>query len=128
MIFGIGVDIMNISRIQALSPDWDDSFFVKTFTKNERRQAVLTADPSRYFAGRFSGKEAVFKSLEVSSDVFRLNEVEIINDDEGRPCVSMFGKVKQTAKEKGIGKVFISLSNDGNTVIAFVISEFTTEV
>jgi len=123
MIYGVGVDIMNIGRIRALAPDWDDPFFVKTFTESEREQAAETEDPARYFAGRFSGKEAVFKSFKGSPDVFRLDEVEIINDGEGRPRVNLLGSVRQAANEKGIVSVSVSLSSDGDTVIAFAVCE-----
>ncbi|MEL7658300.1 MAG: holo-ACP synthase [Bacillota bacterium] len=123
MIYGIGVDILDLNRIRVLSPNWNDPFFIKTFTENERKEAALREDPTRYFGGRFSGKEAVFKALRISSDAIRLNEIEILNDIENRPYVNLLSTVKRLAMELGIGKVSISLSNDGEQVISFAISE-----
>ena len=124
MICGVGVDILSMNRIRALSPNWNDPFFVKTFTGKEREQGIASEDPVRYFAGRFSGKEAVFKSFRISPESIRLSEIEIINDDEGKPNVNLFGSARQVAMEKSIGAISISLSSDNDMMIAFVISEF----
>ena len=124
MVYGVGADIMDIGRIRVLAPDWDDPFFVKTFTESERRQGLASADPVRYFAGRFAGKEAVFKSFRAQPDSFRFSEVGIVNDGDGKPCVILLGDAKRIVEEKGIGNISISLSSDGGMVVAFAVSEY----
>lgn len=124
MIYGVGVDILDINRIHVLSSDWNDSFFVKTFTENERQEGAAYNNLTRYFSGRFSGKEAVFKSLRISSDAIRLSEIEILNDSENKPYVNLLGGTKQLAEQLGIDKISISLSNDGDLVISFAVSEY----
>ncbi|HML37641.1 MAG TPA: holo-ACP synthase [Bacillota bacterium] len=124
MIHGVGVDILDIDRIRPLSADWNDSFFIKTFTEKERAEAALREDPSRYFAGRFSAKEAVFKALRIPSDAIRLNEIEILNDAENKPCVHLLSRAEQVATGLGVGRLSVSLSNDGDFVISFAICEY----
>lgn len=124
MIHGVGTDIFDIKRIRVMSPNWDDPFFIKTFTENEREKGITCNDPARYFAKRFSGKEAVFKSLHILSNEIRLNEIEILNDYEGRPFVTLYGEAKRLTDEIGIKQVFISLSDDGDMVISFAVSVY----
>lgn len=123
MIYGIGVDVMNLKRIYPLSSNLEDPFFVKTFTENERMEGALREDPIKYFGERFSGKEAVFKSLRISSDAIRLNEIEILNDSENKPYVNLLGRARQLSMELGVVEVSVSLSNDDKLVVSFAISE-----
>ena len=123
MIHGVGVDIMDINRIHISNSDFNDPFLHKTFTENERKEGTLSNNPTRYFAGRFSAKEAVFKALRTSSDTIRLNEIEILNDNENKPYVNLLNKAKLLAEQLRISQVSISLSNEGDLVISFAVSE-----
>ena len=64
------------------------------------------------YATRFSGKEAVFKALNLNGNAIRLNEIEILENENGQPQVTLHGKAEQFAKEKEITSVMISLSYD----------------
>ena len=76
MISGIGVDILNISRLDR-SLGFNDPFVLKTFTAAEIDEAKKSRDSARFFASRFACKEAIFKCLKMDGNVVRLNEIEI---------------------------------------------------
>ena len=123
MIYGIGVDIMDIARLETLRGKYDDPFFVKTFTDSERSAALRRRDPIRYFAKRFAAKEAVFKALNGRPDAFRFNEIETLNDERGQPYVVLYGETRKFQELAGIGHIHISLSDDGGFVIAYAVCE-----
>lgn len=123
MINGIGADIMNVNRLKGLGEDLEDPFFIKTFTPSERIEAESRANPLVYYAERFSAKEAVFKSLQISSNDVRLNEIETLNDNMGRPYVNLYGRASEIFSKMGGRRISISLSNDGDMVLAFAVCE-----
>ncbi len=123
MIYGIGVDILDISRLSWLSGKLDDPFIQKTYTTRECTASMMRTDPINYLAERFAAKEAVFKALRIESDTFNLNEIETLNDQLGRPNINLYGKTKEVMEEEGIKCISISLSYDNNLVIAFAVCE-----
>ncbi len=123
MIIGLGTDIIKIDRIRNMYKDVNDPFIIKTYTENERREALKTNNPSVYFASRFAAKEAVFKSLGASGNTISLNEIEILNQDTGQPVVSLYSKFKESAQKKSIKEILISLSYETDYAIAFAIAQ-----
>ena len=119
MIIGIGTDIIEISRISCLPTD--DIFFRSVFSCKELELAELSASPYRFFAERFAVKEAVFKALGTNGDHIRLNEIETLNGDNGAPFVKISGNLRKLADSKGVKSVLISLSQEENVAIAFVV-------
>ena len=124
-MLGIGTDILFIARFRKLmsSLDADDPFVKKTYSQKELEQASKRSDPVLYFASRFSGKEAVFKSLGLGHDQGSFSQIEILNDFDGRPYVNLCGEIKTLAGEKGVSEVLISLSNDTDYAIAFATAQ-----
>lgn len=121
-VIGIGTDIMHMERLRGLPLGFDDVFFKKTFTVAEREAALKRADPLAYFATRFAGKEAVFKTLHMDADRVRLDQIEIINEASGAPTVRLFGDVLLHAQRLGIKQVTISLSYDNDYATAFAVA------
>jgi phosphopantetheine--protein transferase-like protein len=75
-----------------------------------------------YFSTRFSGKEAVIKSIGINESI-KLKEIEIPGSRNGHPCVILSGAVKAIAERKGIKNIMISLSHDSDYSVAFAITE-----
>ncbi len=123
MLRGIGVDILNISRLQGFDGDWDDPFFTKAFTAAERRAALGRREPLLFFAERFAAKEAVFKALGLPRDAVSLAEIETLSDEAGRPRVTLYGATLAAFTRAGGGAVSVSLSNDEGLVCAFAVCE-----
>lgn len=121
MITGIGTDILNINNIENAVRDLDDPFVQKTYTKRELELILSRPVPLNSFATRFAGKEAVFKALSIHSDAVRLNEIEILENENGQPVLFFHGKAKQLAEEKGIKTALVSLSYDTDYAIAYAV-------
>ena len=123
MIRGIGADIVSERHLESLRGRYDDPFFQKTFTEREREAAMLRKDPVMYFTERFAAKEAVFKSMRISPDSMRLDEIETLNDDKGCPCVNLCGKMKEMMDVAGGARVFVSITSDNGFAAAFAVCE-----
>lgn len=122
MVKGIGTDILAIKRIRTIiENNANDAFVKKTFTKSEIDLSQTRHDPVMFFATRFAGKEAVFKALHISEEI-RLNEIEILEADAGRPFVVLHGKIKDIAEKKGIAFIEISLSYETDYAVAFAVA------
>jgi len=119
MIKGIGIDILKIDKIATTIANPSDPFITKTYTANELNIIYDRPMPLYAFATRFAGKEAIFKCFGVDGNAIRLNELEILESKEGQPIVLLHGSAKQIADQKGIAKIFISLSYDTDYAVAY---------
>lgn len=119
MVIGIGTDLMNTARITPLASD--DVFFSKIFTEKEIINSKSSENPYRYLAGRFAAKEAVFKAFGIDGNHVRLNEIETLNDKNGAPFVRLHGELRKLAEARGASGIHISLSSDGDLVLAFAV-------
>ena len=123
MILGVGTDILDMRRLSPAFLRPGDPFFRRAFTPAEIAQGQARPEPLKYFATRFAGKEAVFKSLRTSPDGADLGEIEILDDEEtGAPRCALHGELLRRA---GGGAVHISLSWDGELAVAFAVLEAT---
>jgi len=84
------------------------------------------ASPQASYAGRWSAKEAVFKSLGVcgKGGGAPLYDIEIVADANGAPTVELHGAALQAAKEAGVKKVNVSISHSESQAIAVAVSAF----
>ena len=84
MILGMGIDIIEISRIQKAVERWGDDFLRHILTDEEIAHARKYKFPYPHYAGRFAAKEAIFKALG-NKDV-SWKDLNISNDAQGKPC------------------------------------------
>lgn len=115
MIIGIGVDTVEISRVQKSLTI--PGFINSTFTQGEINN--LHGDEATYYATRFACKEAVFKAIGKPMD-WRL--IETLNDKDGKPVVSGFDEYKihiSITTEAGLATAFcvVELHNTTNSLI-----------
>lgn len=124
MIIGIGTDILNIKHIQTLMDcRTTDPFFKKTYTINELNLIEGRPDPVYSYATRFAGKEAVYKALNECGNAISLNEIEILEDKNGKPYVVLYEKAKESAEKQGITSILVSLSYDQEYAVAYSICQ-----
>ncbi len=115
----IGIDIIEIARIQRAMDRWGTSFLHRIYTEPELR--LCRQKPVR-LATRFAGKEAVMKALGTGTKGINWREIEILAEPSGKPVVHLYGKAQEKADSLGLGKLVISLSDSKEYAIAFVIS------
>ncbi len=116
----IGVDIVEIDRIKELVAD--EEFLNRVYTKAEIaycRQAKSKTVISARLSTRFAAKEAVFKAIEPLK-VLRWKEIEVINEESGKPVLHFHGDTKTLVDELGL-KVDISLSHSDAYAVAAAI-------
>ncbi|KAI6168120.1 hypothetical protein EDD17DRAFT_746406 [Pisolithus thermaeus] len=117
---GVGVDQELITSV----PSWNPTFVERNFTDAEITYCRSQPSPQASFAGRWVGKEAVFKSLGVPSKgaATAMKDIEILPSDSGVPTVTLHGDAKAAAENRGISQVLVSLSHSETVAIAFAQS------
>lgn len=118
----IGVDIIEISRIEKASLRWGKSFLQRVFTEPEL--SLYQEKPSS-LAARFAGKEAIIKALGKQTKSIGLREIEILSDPDGMPLVCLYGQAKKLADNLGLGNPVVTLSHSKEYAIAFALMEST---
>ncbi|MDN5851264.1 MAG: holo-ACP synthase [Actinomycetia bacterium] len=107
---GVGIDIVSVDRIEALSRRYGRTFLERWFTAREIDYCTRKAVPSRHFAARFAAKEAVLKALPGSWDgPLPWRSIEIVNDRQGAPAVNLSGAVHAAVAD--LGEIRVSLSH-----------------
>ena len=93
MILGIGVDLVEISRVRSMIASQGDRAILKLFTEGERRYCSEMPNPARHFAVRVAAKEAAFKALSGSEEARGIGwrEMEVELDEVGRPSLRLHG-------------------------------------
>jgi len=127
MIYGIGVDIVDISRIERVLDRWGDRFVRRVFTEAEIEYCSRRGRPASRYALRFAAKEAFAKALGSGfRDGLSFRQIEVINNTQGKPYLKLHGRCRELYTENGICGVFLSLSDDGPYAVAMVVLEGET--
>ena len=124
MIFGIGTDILEIQRIKKI--DSLDKFAKKILSINELKFFQNLANSKRvyYLAKQFAGKEAIAKAIGIGiSKDSNFAEIEILRNKNGKPYFMPSEKLRLYLKEKGIQQGHLSISDESQKALAFVILE-----
>jgi len=124
MIAGIGVDLIEIYRIQKMLLKYGDHFAEKIFCEEEIAYCSEKAKPEINFAARFAAKEAVLKAFGTGlARGIGWKDIQIHNLDNGKPFVKLLGEAKIKFSNLKIKKVHISLSHTAEVAMAFIIFE-----
>ena len=124
MIAGIGVDIVDIARIQALLDRYGDRFLRRVYTNAETAYAMSGVNRAERLAGRFAVKEALMKALGTGkSQGILWRDVETVRGRSGKPEVRLHGQAMLWMTLRGGVAVHVSIAHDGGKAVAFVILE-----
>ena len=122
MILGMGVDIIEIYRMRDAMKKWGDSFLTKIFTPREIKYSTARRFAPQHLAARFAAKEAVVKAFgEPNKHPIRWTEIEVLNDEEGKPIIEFHNDALRLKKKKMVSKVVVSMAHSENYAIANVI-------
>jgi holo-[acyl-carrier protein] synthase len=122
MIIGVGTDIVDVRRIQKTLTRYGKRFTGKVLCAGERRS--LSGSPlAAYLARQFSAKEAVSKALGTGMrSGVHFKNIEIARKRSGDPLVKLTGEAKFRAEELGVSDIHISMSDERDYAIAYVIA------
>jgi holo-[acyl-carrier protein] synthase len=111
MIIGVGVDIVNIKRFKKIVKN-NPKILDRILTERELKLFKNYKDPLIHYAGRFSLKESIIKAGKDYLNIKSYKDIEILKDNEGNLVLI-----------KPKGKIFISLSHDGDYIVSMAIIE-----
>lgn len=122
MIAGIGIDIVEIPRIERILKD-NSLFLYKIFNEEEIIYLKNRNLRYEYVAGRFAAKEAVSKALGTGFTGFSFKDIIIKNTELGKPIVELKKPAKEIAEKQGKYKMHLSISHSRENAIAYAVWE-----
>ncbi|MFZ5594899.1 MAG: holo-ACP synthase [Pseudomonadota bacterium] len=122
MIFGIGTDIVRVARMDEALARHGSRFAHRILTEEEYREFCLAGRPAHFLAKRFAAKEAAAKAMGTGfRDGMSLRHIGVAHDDKGRPSLVYHGRAEQLRRDLGIGEGRLSLADERDYAVAFVI-------
>ncbi len=104
-VVGIGVDLVEVSRIEAAIGRFGEHFERRVFTESERAYCRSMARPAIHFAARFAAKEAVCKAFGTGiGEEMAWKDIEVCRGENGRPSVTLHSGAQNFAGRYGGGR------------------------
>jgi len=123
MIFGIGIDIIEVARIAKLVAK-DEKFLLKIFTSKEIEYCRKFKNGEQNFAGRFAAKEAFLKAVGTGwSNGLKFSEIETVNDKLGKPEIFLYGETKKYFEKHNLKFTHVSIAHLKDYATAVVVLE-----
>lgn len=117
----VGVDAIEIWRIERTLARYGDRFLQRIYTEQERaRYAGRVAE----LAARFAAKEAVMKALGTGVRGVRWRDIEILPNARGKPLIRLYGTAATRARALGLNHIAVSLTHARDLAIAVVVATF----
>jgi holo-[acyl-carrier protein] synthase len=128
VIFGLGTDLVQQSRIAASETRFGDRFARRILTEREYSQLATrprdTAQRTRYLAQRFAAKEAFSKAL--GTGIHKgvgWRDMGVHNEPSGKPCLHVSPAMQDRLESLGVHAMHVSLSDEAGMTVAVVILE-----
>ncbi|MEM6817916.1 MAG: holo-ACP synthase [Pseudomonadota bacterium] len=122
MIYGIGTDVCEISRIQASYERFGDHLLDRLLLDEERVAFERYRRKVRFLAMRFAAKEACVKAMGTGfANGMWIRDVGVVSDPLGKPLVIFSDRGKAKCEALGIGEAHVSLTDEAGLVVAMAI-------
>lgn len=123
MIVGVGIDLVEIDRVEHMIESLGDRMYARLFSESEARYIRGKPLPAQHAAVRLAAKEAAFKALAGNDLARRITwkDVEVVSDSHGIPSIKLHGTAEERARELGVARVHVSLTHTRDTAGAVVI-------
>jgi holo-[acyl-carrier protein] synthase len=119
MRHSVGVDIIEIERIEEAFVRWGERFLCRVYTPAEAERCRGRVPE---LAVRFAAKEAVSKALGTGMRGVAWTEIEVVSDRRGKPGIVLHGRAEARARELGLTEFAVSLSHSIQFAVAFVVA------
>ena len=124
MILGVGVDIVDVARIDQSIERHGEHFLNRIFTGDEIAYCSKMRAPGPHYAARFAAKEAVSKAFGTGiGEQLGFLEIEVCHGESGAPRIVLHGPAAELAQERGVRKIHVSLSHTAQCAVAQVVIE-----
>ena len=124
-VIGIGMDLVDIARVERLLEWKGDRALKRLFTFREVDYAGRRAQPARSYAARLAAKEAGFKALSGSELARKIGwrDLEVIVRSDGSPLLVLHGSARRRAADLGVTRIHLTLTHTDTTAGAMVVLE-----
>jgi holo-[acyl-carrier protein] synthase len=123
-VLGIGVDLVECSRIDRSLERFGERFLHRVFTDGEIEYSMSMKFPARHLAARFAAKEAVSKAFGTGiGKSMGWRDIDVRKKPSGEPFLVFTGGAEALAKERGVSKALITLSHSDQHAVATIILE-----
>lgn len=114
-----GIDLVNIARLEAISPAILNRFIRRIYTEVEQAQSKGNIEQ---LAGLFAAKEAASKALGTGIGKVAWQDIEVLHKLSGEPTIHLHGNAKKVAEHLGLEEWAVSISNENGMAIASVVA------
>lgn len=122
MIHGVGTDVVQVARVEAVWQRHGEAFARRILMPEELEGFSHAKNPVRFLAMRFAAKEAIVKALGTG---FRhgvwVRDVGMIPDHRGKPCVIFSSRGREVQRQLGAGEAHVSLTDEAGLVVAMAV-------
>jgi holo-[acyl-carrier protein] synthase len=123
-VIGIGVDLVEVARIEHSLERFGERFLHRVFTEGEIDYCRSMPHPARHFAARFAAKEAVSKAFGTGiGKSMGWKEIDIHRKPSGEPFLVFSGRAEELASQRNLRASFISLSHTDHHAVATIVLE-----
>lgn len=123
-ILGLGTDIVEIARIEAVISRSGDRLAQRVLSENEWAQYQAHQQPVRFLAKRFAVKEAAAKAFGTGiRNGLAFNQFEVFNDALGKPRLRLREEAERLAAQMGVTALHVTLADERHYACATVIIE-----
>lgn len=122
MIFGIGTDIVQLSRVESVYERFGDAFARRVLMDEEYRLYTAAKRPVRFLAMRFAAKEAIVKAMGTGfANGMWVRDAGSVPDELGQPQVIYSERGRAMCEKLGIGDGYLSLTDEAGFVLAVAV-------
>ena len=123
-VIGIGVDLVECSRIEHSLERFGEKFLRRVFTEGEIEYSMSMKFPARHLAARFAAKEAVSKAFGTGiGKAMGWRNIDIRKKKSGEPFLVFSGPAQELASKRGVASALITLSHTDHHAMACVVLE-----
>lgn len=122
MVFGVGTDIVQVSRIERVWQRFGERFAERLLLDEERELFAVSKRPVRFLSMRFAIKEAVVKAMGTGfAHGMWVRDVGMVPNDWGRPQIIYSARGRRMCERLGIGGGHVSVTDEGGLVLAVAV-------
>ena len=122
MIVGVGIDIIEVARVQSVATRFGDRFLNRILRPGEIAYCHAFARPGPHVAARFAAKEAISKAFGTGiGAALGWQDMEVARRDSGQPYLVLHGDGARLLAERGGGRIHLSLSHTENYASAVAV-------